>query len=277
METLKTLLEARYGTSDPIRNEDDSATLDPTLETLLAHKSVRNFSSEPLPAGTLERIIGAAQSAASSSNLQAWSVVSVENPTLREEIRPLCGGQEFIRDAPLYLVFCADLSRLTDVAHLTETPGVALDYLEMFLLAVIDATLAAQNATVAAEAMGLGICYNGGARNHPRELAEKLKLPPRVFAVFGLAIGVPAETDSSTVKPRLPLSEVLFTDTYVTEHRPERLADYDATMQRFYTEQKMNVTGGWTEHSGKRVATTAALNGRDTIKAMLAEMGFPLL
>ena len=48
----------------------------------------------------------------------------------------------------------------------------------MFLTAVVDASLAAQNAATAAEGMGLGICYVGGARNHPRELAELLQPAP---------------------------------------------------------------------------------------------------
>ena len=74
----------------------------------------------------------------------------------------------------------------------------------MFLTAAIDTALAAQNAAVAAEGLSLGICYVGSARNHPRELAALLHLPLRVIALFGLAIGWPAEHDATTVKPRLP-------------------------------------------------------------------------
>ena len=89
-----------------------------------------------------------------------------------------------------------------------ELPGAALDYTEMFVTAAIDASLAGQNAAVAAESLGLGICYVGGARNHPQELAALLNLPPRVIALFGLAVGWPVDGDTSEIKPRLPQSGV---------------------------------------------------------------------
>ena len=180
------------------------------LVTLLAHKSVRHYKLDALPVGTLEMLGAAAQSAASSSNLQVWSVVAVTDPARKAEAAKLCGNQDSIRQAPLFLVFCADLSRLTAVSERESLPGAALDYTEMFVTAAIDASLAAQNAAAAAEGLGLGTCYIGGARNHPQELAALLKLPPRVIGLFGLTIGWPAEEDMSEIKPRLPQSGLVF-------------------------------------------------------------------
>ncbi len=51
-----------------------------TLDTLLAHRSHRNYLKEPLPPDALDIIVAAAQSASTSSNLQVWSVVAVEDP-----------------------------------------------------------------------------------------------------------------------------------------------------------------------------------------------------
>ncbi len=53
-----------------------------------------------------------------------------------------------------------------------------LDYLEMFIMATVDAALAAQNATIAAESLGLGTVYIGAMRNHPEEVPATIKLPP---------------------------------------------------------------------------------------------------
>jgi nitroreductase len=269
---IEDLLRARYGANRP----EVAGGAETVLSTLLGHRSVRRYRPEPLAAGTLEGLIAAAQSAATSSNLQTWSVVALEDSQHKSRAATLCGNQEFIRQAPLFLVFCADLERLTHLSEQTGLPGEGLDYLEMFIMATIDASLAAQNLVVAAEAQGLGICYVGAARNRPRELAALLRLPSRVFALFGLAVGLPAEEDTSIVKPRLPQSVILHRETYSTVERDAAIAGYNATMQGFYTGQRMDVQGDWSLHSAKRVATVASLNGRDILREVLQERGFGL-
>jgi nitroreductase len=115
---------------------------------------VRHFAPTPLPAGLLEQLVAAGQQAATSSNLQTWSVVAIEDPDRKNRAATLCAAQKFIRDAPVFLIFCADLARLKSVSTAVEHPGAALDYLEMLLTAVIDTALAAQNVVVAASLMG---------------------------------------------------------------------------------------------------------------------------
>jgi nitroreductase len=272
-------LHKRYGATAPTLTTPPAlttATDTSVWEGLLAHRSVRHYRPDPLPAGTLEWLIAAAQSASTSSNLQTWSVIALQDPQHKSEAATLCGDQDFIRQAPLLLVFCADLSRLTFVSETSELPGEGLEFLEMFLMASLDASLAAQNTVVAAEALGLGICYVGGARNSPRELAALLHLPSRVFAVFGLAVGWPAADDTSAVKPRLPQAEVLHHETYSTEQRAASIEAYNATMQAFYQSQNMPVRGDWAQHSARRVATVEALSGRHLLRQILQEQGFGL-
>ncbi len=271
-ENLNALLERRYGADAPSLGDD----VNPVLQALLSHKSVRHFSADSLPDGSLEWIVAAAQSAASSSNLQTWSVIAIQDPEQKAKAATLCGDQEFIRQAPLFLLLCADLNRLTTVSELNELPGEALDYFEMFLMATIDASLAAQNAAIAAESLGLGICYVGAARNKPRELSELLQLPPRVFALFGMAIGKPSETDVSAIKPRLPQAEMLHHEVYGWTDRKQWIDRYSATMSDFYLSQHMNVQGDWAKHSAKRVATAEALSGRHILLDFLHERGFGL-
>jgi len=272
MTALKPLLEQRYGADAPPLPGDAN----PIIGAILRHKSVRKFRDTPLPDGTLEQIVAAAQSAATSSNLQTWSVIALQDPAHKADAATLCGDQDFIRKAPLFLLFCADLNRLTTVSEQQNLPGEGLDYFEMFLMATIDASLAAQNAALAAESLGLGICYVGAARNRPRELTALLQLPPRVFALFGMAIGIPEEDDPSVVKPRLPQTEVMHREIYTTEERNHWIDRYNATATEFYLSQHMNITGGWSRHSAKRVATVQALTGRDILYAFLKERDFGL-
>ena len=274
MSQFSELLTQRYGGAVP--EMPASMDADPVLTTLLAHKSVRHYKPDALPPGTLEMLAAAAQSAASSSNLQVWSVVAVTDSARKAEAAKLCGDQNSIRQAPLFLVFCADLARLTSVSEREGQPGAALDYTEMFVTAAIDASLAAQNAAVAAEGLGLGTCYIGGARNHPQELAALLSLPPRVIGLFGLTVGWPADGDTSEVKPRLPQSGLVFHETYDAAARDAAVTDYNRTMRGFYERQKMDSHGDWSAQSAKRVAGPESLSGRDVLRQILEERGFGL-
>lgn len=269
MDKLTELLHLRYGKDFPkeIAGND-------SLITLLSHRSIRAYSPQPLPSGTLEILVAAAQSAATSSNLQTWSVVAVEDVEGKETLSHLAGNQAYIRQCPLFLVWLADLARLSYVAENRGMSHEGLNYLEMFLTATIDAALAAQNAAVAAESLGLGTVYIGAMRNQPEEVAATLGLPPHVFAVFGMCVGYPDQT--AVIKPRLPQQAVLHRETYQLSEQAEAVANYNEVMKAFYTSQKMNVAGDWVEHSSKRVASEEALSGRDRLREALHNLGFEL-
>ncbi|AVR87962.1 nitroreductase family protein [Thauera aromatica] len=265
-------LSARYG------GESAPATdaLNPFIEHLLDHRSVRAFLPDPVSDAQLAAIIAAAQSAASSSNLNVWSVVAVRDAARREQLAELAGGQAHVRDAPLQLVWLADLARLRRVATALERPSAGLDYLEMFLTGVIDAALAAQNAAVAAESLGLGMVYIGGMRNRPEEVARLLELPPEVFAVFGMCVGTPDPARPAAVKPRPPQSVVLHHETYSQSIQDEGVEAYNQAMARFYEAQRMNVHGSWAVHSAKRIAGPETLSGRHCLVDALHALGFGL-
>ncbi|KAI0148609.1 Nitroreductase [Xylariaceae sp. FL1272] len=284
MADIESLIKNRYGTSEIATHKVANIDFEnPTLVTLLQHTSVRHFLPEKLPEGNLEIIVAAAQSAATSSHLQTWSVVAIEDPDRKDKAATLCGDQDFIRQAPLYLIFCADLSRLTKVSAQYGLRGEGLEFTEMFLMASLDAGLAGQNAAVAAEALGLGICYVGGARNNSRELGDLLKLPPRVIAVFGMAVGKPDPSKPAVTKPRLPQSEILHRETWhVAEENGDeqaqdvRLKEFDETMKGFNALAGRSDMPSWTQRSAKRVETVQSLTGRHVLKDFLRENGFQL-
>ncbi|AFZ23373.1 nitroreductase [Cylindrospermum stagnale PCC 7417] len=274
MTKFTELLRFRYGDNavniiEDIDNKD-------SLTTLLSHRSIRAYLSQSLPAGTLETLVAAAQSASTSSNLQTWSVVAVEDENRKEELAKLAGNQAHIRQAPLFLVWLADLARLTYIAENSGLPHEGLDFLEMFLMATIDATLAAQNAVVAAELLGLGTVYIGGIRNQPEKVAQVLNLPPHVVGVFGLCVGYPDPAVNAAIKPRLPQSAVLHRETYQLATQDEAIAQYNEVMKAFYAAQNMNIPGDWSEHSAKRIAFAESLSGRDRLSEALKNLGFKL-
>jgi nitroreductase len=267
-----TLWADRYGGANaPPRTLD----LNPVLEQLLAHKSVRAYLPTALPSGTLEALMAAAQSASTSSNLQAWSVVAVEDAARKARLSDLSGNQAHIRQCPLFLVWLADLARLDQAASLQGLKAEGLDFLESFLMAVIDATLAAQNAVVALESQGLACVYIGGIRNQSEAVAAELGLPAQVFPVFGLCVGFENAARPATVKPRLSQGAVVHREHYGLVGQVPEVQTYDAVMADFYRSQGMK-PALWSQHSIDRVLTPAALNGREHLVAALHRLGFGL-
>jgi nitroreductase len=264
-------LRRRYGADPGAAPADWNAT----LEAIVSHRSIRTYLPTPLPEGLLELIVAAAQSAPTSSSLQAWSVVAIEDPERRAQLEKLAAPNPQILSAPLFLVWLADLSMLRSIAQQQGVAGAGLDYLESFLLAAIDASLAAQNAVVALDSLGLGSCYIGGIRNHPEEVAKLLALPPGVMAVFGLTVGYPDPAVATDVKPRLPQSVVLHRDRYRAEPLPADLDVYDQTMRSFQTVQGM-AARGWTKVVSARIADVAALKGRHLLLEIVRRMGFQI-
>ncbi len=260
------------------RQEDAPAPVgwNKTLESLFSHRSVRAYLPDPLPAGTIETLVTAAQSASSSSNLQVWSVIAVEDAARKARLAALAGGQKHILQAPLLFVWLLDLARLGALARESGSAAEGLTYIESFLVGAVDTSLAAQNAVVALESLGLGCVYIGALRNKPVEVANELGLPPNVLALFGLVVGHPDPAVPSAVKPRLPQEAVLYRERYAWGPAQRAAVEsYNARLRSFQKEQGMPLQD-WTELALNRVRSAPSRNGRDKLREALATLGFGL-
>lgn len=245
------------------------------IDLLMSHRSVRGYSTDPLPPGTLETLIAAAQSAATSSNMQTWSVIAVTDPEKKAIIARLSNNQKHIEQCPLFLAFIADLSRNERLAQEEGVTLEVLQYMETFLVSAIDCGIAAQNAVVAAESLGLSTVYIGAMRNNLDQVGKLLELPPNAMGVFGLCIGYALPTAVGEVKPRLPQSAMLFENKYGAPNESELRAAYDAKMLAFSQRNEMS-QDTWTKRVIGRMGKLGALSGRDKLVARLQAMGFPL-
>lgn len=242
------------------------------LATQLGHRSVRAFLPDTIADGVLEAIVAAASSAPTSSNIQAWSVIAVTDPARKARLAALAGDQKHIVTAPLLLVWVADLSRHVQLAVSRGAVLEGVDYTETLLLASLDTGLAAQNALVAAESLGLGTVYVGALRNQPAKVAAELGLPPHSYAVVGLVVGHPDPAVQTAVKPRLPQSVVLHREIY-RPAAPEDIALHDAATRGFREAQGLSAEG-WSDLVIDRLRTVAALKGRDALRGVLQNLGF---
>lgn len=241
-----------------------------TISLLMKHASVRQFRDKPVSEEQLAAIIGAAQMASTSSNVQAYSVIAVTDPGLKAQLSGYSGNQAYIEQCPVFLVWCADLYRLHETAgaHLGDTPSYE-DTTENLIVATVDVALAAQNAAIAAESLGLGIVYIGGIRNNSAAVSELLGLPELVYPVFGMCLGYPA--GASGLRPRLPLAAVLHHNGYDKEQTKEQVKLYDKVSSEYMHQR----TGGqnsapWSAMMAKRLAEPARLH----LKEFLQEKGF---
>ena len=263
-----TLLQDRYRSSAT----EPTEPWDETISLLLSHRSVRSYLPKALPPGTIETLVASAQSASTSSNLQTWSVIAVEDPKRKARLAELAGSQKHIVEAPLFLVWVADLSLLEMIGERDKFSTEGLNYLEYLIMAVVDATLAAQNAFVALESLGLGGVYIGAIRNNTELVAAELGLPSKAFPVFGLTVGFPDPSIVTEIKPRLPEAAILHREQYSSEAIPAAVAEYDQRMRKFQAGQNLEVTD-WSRQAAARIDL---MSGRDHLAEALHQLGFPL-
>ncbi len=239
---------------------------------MLDHRSVRAFTDQALPDGTINTLVAAAQSASTSSNLQVWSVVAVRDSDRKARLSALAGNQAYIRQAPLFLVWLADLSSVARVVEQQSVELEAVPYLESLLLGTIDAALAAQNAVVALESLGLGSVYIGAIRNDIEGVAKELELPAQVYPVCGLCVGYPSAERPAQVKPRLPQAAVLHHETYSAVADVAAVAKYDERLGAFYQREGMKASG-WSEQVVNRLRSVSNLHGREELVEELKRWG----
>lgn len=238
------------------------------IETMLSHRSIRKFLDKPIEAESLEKIIECGQAAASSSFIQAYSVIRVSNSDTRKEIADAAGGQKWIEEAPEFLVFCADLKRI-EVACVEQGAGKLEGYTEHFLAASVDVALMAQNVLLAAESVGMGGVFIGGIRNDPQLVSDLLGLPDQVYPVFGMCLGWPSIDPD--VKPRFPVKTILHQDHYAIDKVESQVESYDLQMKTYYQSRtgKTRVSD-WSEQTAKAVQDKK----REHILSFLNKRGF---
>lgn len=244
--------------------------MNPVIELLQSHRSIRKFTDQKIDEALLQELIRAGQSAATSSHVQATTVIRVSDPDNRERIAELAGNQPYVVRAAEFLVFCADLKRTFDAC---ARVGAELDtgMTEQLLVATVDTALMAQNVAVAAESAGLGICYIGGVRNNPAQISEILRLPKHVYPVFGFCMGYPAQDPE--VKPRLPLATILKQDYYDDSDDAGAVAEFDQVMRDYYqSRSSANKSSSWSEQMNILFTSKT----RPHMRQFLRERGFEL-
>ena len=191
---------------------------------------------------------------------------------IRKQIADLAGPQPWVEQAPTFLVFCADLTRLASACDY-HGKSMTKGWAEQFIVATVDTALIAQNLMVASESLGIGGVFIGGIRNDPDKICELLDIPDDAYPVFGMCLGYPDHNPD--IKPRLPLDLMLKDDTFYgaspQKEQTKNLETFDKITREYYLSRDSNLKD---QTWRRQMADFMSQGNRPHMKSFLEKKGF---
>ena len=182
-----------------------------SIEQLNKHRSIRHYLDKPIEEHVLQEILQSATKGSTTGNMQLYSIIVTKDKTMKQQIAPLHFNQPAVLEAPIILTFCADFNRFIRWCENRKAQH-GFNNIQCLTWAIVDAVIAAQNAAIAAETMGLGICYMGTVTYNIKPLGKIFNLPKHVVPIACLTLGYPAEI--GVYSDRLPLKAIVHQETY---------------------------------------------------------------
>lgn len=212
--------------------------LNEMIKKQLAHRTIREFKDEELPADVFKQLMDVAKRTATSTGMQACSIIRITDSEMRRIIARIC-KQEYVARAPELLIFIVDQYRNHRIAKEKNCDEESARDMDRFFSGFTDACIMAQNVVNAAESMDLGTVYLGSILNDAEKLCEILKLPELTFPVVGLGIGYPNQNPQ--LKPRMDMSLRVFENSYSTfDSYLDEIEEYDKEMRTYYDLREAN-------------------------------------
>ncbi len=277
MIDVSNLYQNRYGK----KTDQNFSKIDitPLVNSIISRASVRKFSKKNISKELLTLLLTAAQSAPSKSNLQQYSIMVIQNQSLKNEISKLIGDTKWALTAPVFLLFLADIRRNIKITN-HKGYNHKNNNVDTFMNGVIDSALSMQSMISASESIGLGICPISMIRNIIEEVKNLCKLPKGVFPIAGLALGWPDE--KSPVSIRLPQDIVTHYNTYNEKNLIDKINQYDERVfkiapiernkQRHVDIYGVAKKGTWSENISRQLSVAE----RKDFKKWLKNHGFRL-
>ncbi len=185
-----------------------------TIQELFDRKSVRVFTDRPISQADKELILQSAAMAPTAGNQQLYTILDITDQAIKDALVKTCDNQPFIASAKMVLIFCADCKKWYDAFRAAgcdpRKPGVG-----DLTLAIADTIIAAQNAVVAAESLGIGSCYIGDITENCEQQRALLNLPRYVYPACMVVFGYPTDQQKQRPKPlRSPMNTIVHENGY---------------------------------------------------------------
>ncbi|WP_078431226.1 NADPH-dependent oxidoreductase [Metabacillus halosaccharovorans] len=242
------------------------------LNTLTSHRSFRQYKDKPVEEEHLEDILQAAQAAPTWIHGQQVSVIVIKNQDKKKQLASYCGNQEHIRQAPVFLVFCADFYRAKLASELEGMSFEVVNDTDALLVGATDVGISMSNAIVAAESIGLGTVPIGGIRRNPLGVIELLEIPKYVIPIAGLCVGYPSEDPG--LNPRLPKEAFRHDENYNSNQ-----TQYIKSYNEIFKQHQLKRTNGkhennWSYRISKFYQEKHYNNQYPDVPKMLHQQGF---
>ena len=175
------------------------------IDVLMKRRSVRAYEEREISAEVRAAILSATLRAPTAGNMMLYSIVEVTDQKAKDKLAISCDNQPFIARAPMVWLFVADYQRWFDyflesgVEEACKEKQIPMRKPEEgdLFLACCDALIAAQNAVVAAESLGVGSCYIGDIMEQYEIHKELFDLPQYTFPICLLVFGYPTPEQMS--------------------------------------------------------------------------------
>ena len=185
-----------------------------TIRTIMTRRSIRAFTDRQISYEDKGFILNAAFRAPTAGNQQLYTIIDVTDQSVKDALVPLCDNQPFIASAPLVLIFLADCLKWYDAFKYADCEPRTPDVGDL-MLAVSDTNIAAENAVIAAESLGIGSCYIGDIMENCEGLRSLLSIPEYVFPAAMLVFGYPTDKAMNReLLPRIDKKYVVHENTY---------------------------------------------------------------
>ena len=195
-----------------------------TIKELFERRSVRVYTDDPISEEERKLILESALQAPTAGNMALYSIIDVQDQSLKDALAVLCDNQPFIAKAPLVLVFLADYQKWYDIfaAYSDTTPKI--EEADLFL-SMEDCLIAAQNTVAAAWSLGIGSCYIGDILENFEKVQKLLGLPKYAVPCAMLIFGRPTSQQMERPKPkRFELNDIVHVNSYASKSEGETKA-----------------------------------------------------
>jgi len=274
LDRLLTVLKARFGTAPSLCEAPKGVDV---LADMADRRVMRRYTDKPVDPMLVETLCAVALSAPSKSDLQQADIVIVADKGQREKLEALLPDNPWVKDAPVFLVFCANNRRHRLFFEWRGRPFVN-DHLDPFFNASVDAGIVLATFVAAADRAGLGSCPISAIRNRAAEVSEILGLPDHVFPVAALGVGWPSF--AGVMSPRLGLDVTIHHDRYGEAGLADKIAAYDRrreAVQPYKSQRRVETFGespdyGWSEDKARQYSVPE----RADFGAFVRNKGFKL-
>ncbi len=146
------------------------------VDWIRARRSIRSYTSDPVPDDKITLLLEAAMAAPSASNRQPWEFVVVRDASLRSSLGSVHPWASMAASAPLVIVVCG-------------RPETSRHWVE-------DCSAATENLLLAATSLGLGALWVAIYPDDERQAATRrlLNIPDDVQVLCMVPIGLPKES-----------------------------------------------------------------------------------